>query len=117
MPNLADGFPSDEEGFYQKLESLYHADHPDASKVQVSLACGVITKFIHRIQEGDFVICPMGDSSYRVGEVVGGYFYVPDAVGMIECSTLGGVFHFLGIAEFPASFMARIVANNDSLKC
>jgi len=80
MPNLAEGFPSDEEDFYRKLESLYQADHPNASKVQVSLACGVITKFVRRIQEGDFVICPMGDSSYRVGEVVGGYTYVPDGV-------------------------------------
>jgi len=78
MPNLVDGFPSDEEGFYEKLERLYQAGHPDASKVQVSLACGVITKFVRRIQEGDVVVCPMGDSSYRVGEVAGGYTYVPN---------------------------------------
>jgi restriction system protein len=80
MPDLSEGFPSDEEGFYQKLESLYRADHPDASNVQVSLACGVINKFVHRIREGDFVVCPMGDSSYRVGEVVGGYTYVLNGI-------------------------------------
>ncbi len=37
-------------------------------------------------------------------------------VGMNECRNPGGVFHRSGIAEFPASFMARIVAYLDSLK-
>jgi len=78
VPNLRSGFPEDEEGFYDTLEALYRQDHPDASKIQVSLACGVITKFVFRIQDGDIVVCPMGDSSYRVGEITGGYVYVPD---------------------------------------
>ena len=37
-------------------------------------------------------------------------------VGMNECRNPGGVFHRSGIAEFPASFMARIVMYLDSLK-
>jgi hypothetical protein len=37
-------------------------------------------------------------------------------VGIDECSNPGGVFHRSGIAEFPASFMARIEAYVDSLK-
>jgi restriction system protein len=78
VPNLRSGFPEDDEGFYEKLEALYRQHHPNASKIQVSLACGVITKFLFRIKEGDMVVCPMGDSSYRVGEVTGGYVYVPE---------------------------------------
>lgn len=78
VPNLVDGFPADEEAFYEKLEALYRQDHPDASQIKISLACGVITKFLFRIQEGDIVICPMGDSSYRAGEITSGYLYVPD---------------------------------------
>jgi hypothetical protein len=37
-------------------------------------------------------------------------------VGIDECSNPGGVFHRSGIAEFPASFMARIEAYVESLR-
>lgn len=80
VPNLTTDFPSTEDEFYDKLEALYRSIHPGDSKIQVSLACGVITKFIFRIQEGDIVVCPTGDSRYRVGEVVGSYTYVPDSI-------------------------------------
>lgn len=75
MPNMAEWVSLENSAFDAKVrEALSGKDFSD-SKIRESLACGVITKFVRRIRTGDAVICPMGDQTYRVGEVTGGYFF------------------------------------------
>ena len=59
---------------------------------------------------------PSDMSFYALGVMRDGDKLRIRPVGINECSNPGGVFHRSGIAEFPASFMARIKAYVESLK-
>ena len=50
---------------------------PDKSKIGAGLACGALWVVCEELKTGDRVICPDGSGSYRVGEIVGPYKYVP----------------------------------------
>jgi len=50
---------------------------PDKSKIGAGLACGALWVISKGLEVGDRVICPDGSGSYRVGEIVGPYQYVP----------------------------------------
>ncbi len=52
--------------------------HPDKSKIALGLWCGFAWTICKGIQTGDIVLCPDGSGTYRVGEVTGKYYYVPD---------------------------------------
>ena len=78
MPDLSRWLSLDEDAFYDKIGELLRSDSPGASKIRISLACGVIDKLARRIRVGDSVICSMGDQTYRVGQVTGDYFYAPN---------------------------------------
>lgn len=78
MPDLSQWISLDDEAFRSKVSDLFRNLYPDASKIGTGLACGVITKFAKRIRAGDCVICPIGDQTYRVGQITSDYFYAPD---------------------------------------
>jgi restriction system protein len=78
MPDLTRWLALDDDAFYDKVGELLKAEHPGASKIKVSLACGVINKLARRMRLGDAVICSMGDQTYRVGEITGEYLYARD---------------------------------------
>jgi len=61
--------------FYREFIPAFLANHPDKSKVAAGLACGSLWTIGKGIHEGDTVLSPNGAGGYRVGEVVGSYFY------------------------------------------
>lgn len=66
--------------FNAKYIPIYLANHPDKTRIGAGLACGALWTVCKGIQPGDTVLSPDGQGSYRVGEVLGGYFYVPGDV-------------------------------------
>jgi hypothetical protein len=67
-------------------------------------------------EDNEFYEFPSEMSFYALGVQRDGDKLRIRPVGINECSNPGGVFHRSGIAEFPASFMARIQAYVESLK-
>lgn len=63
--------------FNQKFIPIHLAGHPDKTKIAAGLACGALWTIAKGINKGDTVICPDGTGTYRVGEVMGDYFYAP----------------------------------------
>jgi len=61
--------------FNRKFIPIYLSNHPGKSKVAAGLACGAIWTVSKGISQGDRVITPDGSGAYRVGEVIGEYFY------------------------------------------
>ncbi|WP_273432690.1 endonuclease NucS domain-containing protein [Chitinibacter tainanensis] len=52
------------------------AINPSKSKVAAGLACGALWTVSKGIQNGDIVLCPDGQGTYRVGEVLADYQYL-----------------------------------------
>ncbi|QZA82563.1 endonuclease NucS domain-containing protein [Deefgea piscis] len=50
--------------------------NPSKSKVAAGLACGALWTVSKGIQNGDIVLCPDGQGTYRVGEVLSDYQYL-----------------------------------------
>ena len=61
--------------FNQEFIPIFLALNPEKSKVGAGLACGFLWTIAVGIRQGDFVLCPDGKGSYKVGEVVGDYSY------------------------------------------
>jgi restriction system protein len=64
--------------FNRHMAPIYLASHPDKSKIAAGLSCGFTWTVAKRIAKGDIVLCPDGTGRYRLGEVTGDYYYVPD---------------------------------------
>src|SRR5438552_713567 len=61
--------------FNNRYIPVFLAKHPDKTKIGAGLACGALWTVSKGIQKGDIVLCPDGTGSYRVGEVLGDYYY------------------------------------------
>lgn len=75
--DLTNKFPEEWRAFNKAYIPTYLAGRPGKSKVAAGLACGALWTIGKGINIGDIVLCPDGAGSYRVGEVAGGYSYVP----------------------------------------
>jgi restriction system protein len=75
--DLTGKFPEEWRQFNKAYIPVYLAGHPDKSKVAAGLACGALWTVGHHFKTGDIVICPDGNSRYRIGEIGGGYVYAP----------------------------------------
>lgn len=54
--------------------------YPDASKGAVATCAGMLYRFCHEVQIGDYVVYPSkSDRMINIGEITGDYEYVPDA--------------------------------------
>jgi restriction system protein len=62
--------------FNKRYIPIYLKQRPDKTKISAGLACGALWTVCKGIQKGDIVLCPGGDGYYRVGEVLGGYYYL-----------------------------------------
>jgi restriction system protein len=78
--DLTHKLPDDWRAFNREFIPVYLAVHPDKTKISAGLACGSIWTASKGIRNGDIVLCPDGSGRYRVGEVSGDYFYVPDGI-------------------------------------
>ena len=66
----------DSESFKEK----YIAAYPDAKKGSIPTGVGMLFRFCHEVQIGDYIIYPSKiDRMINIGAVTGDYMYVPDA--------------------------------------
>ena len=64
------------EDFKKKYVQVY----PDASKGAVATCAGMLYRFCHEVQIGDYVVYPSkSDRMINIGEITGDYEFVPDA--------------------------------------
>ena len=59
----------------EKLNPIYVETHPNVTKMQIASGIGAIYRFIKIIEVSDIVLLPLGDGTYRIGEVTGEYYY------------------------------------------
>jgi len=64
--------------FNAKFRDIWLKVHPDKAKVAAGLACGMLWTVCKGIKRGDVVLCPDGQGSYYVGEVISDYSYAPN---------------------------------------
>ena len=68
--------PANRDDFKKKYVQVY----PDASKGAVATCAGMLYRFCHEVQIGDYVVYPSkSDRMINIGEIIGNYEYVPDA--------------------------------------
>lgn len=66
----------DRDSFKEKYTAVY----PDAKKGNVATGSGMLYRFVHEVQIGDYVVFPSKtDRMVNIGEVEGEYQYVPEA--------------------------------------
>lgn len=75
--DLSQDLPDNWQAFNKKFIPIWLAKHPEKTKVAAGLACGMTWTVCKGLHQGDIVICPAGDGTYRAGEVTGGYEYHP----------------------------------------
>jgi restriction system protein len=73
--DLSQKLPEQWREFNKQFIPVYLASHPDKTKIGAGLACGALWTVSKGIKKGDIVLCPDGAGSYRVGEIVGDYYY------------------------------------------
>ena len=68
--------PANRDDFKKKYVQVY----PDASKGAVATCAGMLYRFCHEVQMGDYVVYPSkSDRMINIGEITGDYEFVPDA--------------------------------------
>lgn len=78
--DLSRKLPDEWREFNKLFIQVFLKNRPDKTRISAGLACGALWTVSKGIKRGDFVLCPDGSGSYRVGEVLGDYYY---AVGQI----------------------------------
>jgi len=78
--DLSRKLPDEWREFNKLFIPVFLRNRPDKTKISAGLACGALWTVSKGVKRGDFVLCPDGSGSYRVGEVLGDYYY---AVGQI----------------------------------
>ena len=64
----------------ESFRKKYIATYPDSKKGNVATSSGMLYRFVHEIQIGDYVVFPSKtDRMVNIGVVEGKYKYVPDA--------------------------------------
>ena len=62
------------------FKKKYVQVYPDASKGAVATCAGMLYRFCHEVQMGDYVVYPSkSDRMINIGEITGDYEFVPDA--------------------------------------
>ena len=74
--DLSRKLPDQWRDFNKLFIPVYLKNRPDKTKIGAGLACGALWAVSKGIKKGDIVLCPDGAGSYRVGEVLGDYYYV-----------------------------------------
>lgn len=75
--DLSRKLPEDWKLFNREFVPVWLRDHPQKTKISAGLACGALWTVAKGMREGDVLLCPDGNGSYRIGEVVSGYSYRP----------------------------------------
>lgn len=59
---------------------VYLKENPEKNKVTAGLACGALWTISKGLKKGDIVLCPNGEGSYMIGELMDNYAYHPDEI-------------------------------------
>lgn len=78
--DLSRKLPDEWRAFNKQYIPIFLANNPDKTKIGAGLACGALWTVSKGIKKGDLVLCPDGSGSYRVGEVLGDYYYAPGQI-------------------------------------
>lgn len=78
--DLSEKLPELWREFNRQFIPIYLAKRPDKTKIAAGLACGALWTASKGIKRGDIVLCPDGERSYRVGRVIGDYYYVANEI-------------------------------------
>lgn len=73
--DLGRKLPEEWRTFNRQFIPIFLGNNPGKTKIGAGLACGALWTVSKGIRKGDFVLCPDGAGSYRVGEVLGDYYY------------------------------------------
>ena len=73
--DISTKLPEEWREFNRRFIPVYQKSHPDKSKIGAGLACGALWTVCKGIRKGDVVLCPDGTGAYRVGEVLGDYYF------------------------------------------
>ena len=73
--DLTNKLPDNWREFNSKFIPLLLEKNPGKTKISAGLACGMLYTITKGILIGDIVLCPDGQGSYLVGEVIGDYEY------------------------------------------
>jgi restriction system protein len=76
--DLTNQLPDNWREFNQKFIPIWLEKHPGKSKIAAGLSCGNLWTIAKGIINGDIVLCPNGQGSYYVGEVLDTYSYHPE---------------------------------------
>jgi len=78
--DLSRELPEEWRTFNKQFIPIFLANNPEKTKIGAGLACGALWTVSKGIKRGDLVLCPDGAGSYRVGEVLGDYYYAAGQV-------------------------------------
>jgi len=73
--DLKDDLVEDWREFNKKFIPVFLKKYPEAHKVKAGLACSAIHTVAKRLNDDDVVLCPDGNRNYKVGKIIGKYFY------------------------------------------
>jgi restriction system protein len=73
--DLSRKLPEQWREFNKLFIPIFLAKNPEKTKISTGLACGALWTVSKGINKGDIVLCPDGVGNYRVGEVLGDYYY------------------------------------------
>ena len=73
--DLTTKLPDEWRKFNQKYIPVFLAKHPDKTKIGAGLSCGALWTVSKGVKKGDCVLSPDGVGNYRIGEVMGDYYY------------------------------------------
>jgi restriction system protein len=78
--DLTNKLVEDWRAFNHEMIPKYLKSNPEKSKVAAGLACGSLHTIAKGIQIGDIVLCPDGNRSYYIGEVISEYIFCKGGV-------------------------------------
>jgi len=78
--DLSAALPEQWQQFNKVFIPVFLAKHPEKTKIGAGLACGALWVVSKGICQGDIVLCPDGNGTYRVAEVISDYYYVANQV-------------------------------------
>lgn len=78
MPDMS-GLTLGNDEIKEKIRVLYQQVHVDSSRQSVASGSGAIFRFISIFKIGDVLLVPLGDGTYKVGEIIGDYYYAGES--------------------------------------
>lgn len=73
--DLSRKLPEQWRDFNKQYIPVFLANNPDKTKIGAGLACGMLWTVAKGIKQGDIILSPDGSGTYKLGEVLGDYYY------------------------------------------